>query len=80
MDSGMIGKIEKAKRYAQERERFHFEAMTVLVDGANNSHRISFADGKWNCDCDFFHGHGRCVHSMALEEVLKGMLPVSVES
>ncbi len=30
MDSGMIGKIEKAKRYAQERERFHFEALTVF--------------------------------------------------
>jgi hypothetical protein len=26
MDSGMIGKIEKAKRYAEERERIRFEA------------------------------------------------------
>ncbi len=25
MDSGMIGKIDKAKRYAQEPHRFHFE-------------------------------------------------------
>ena len=80
MDSGMIGKIEKAKRYAQERERFHFEALTVTIDGANNPHRISYADGKWNCDCDFIHSHGLCVHSMALEELLKGMLPISVES
>ena len=80
MDSGMIGKIEKAKRYAQERERFHFETLTVLVDGANNSHRISFADGKWHCDCDYFHGHGVCTHSMALEVLLKGMLPVSAGS
>jgi hypothetical protein len=80
MDSGMIGKIEKAKRYAQERERFNFEALTVSIDGANNSHRISFADGKWDCDCDFFHSHGLCVHSMALEELLKGMLPVGEKS
>jgi hypothetical protein len=80
MDSGMIGKIEKAKRYAQERERFNFEALTVSIDGANNSHRISFTDGKWDCDCDFFHSHGLCVHSMALEELLKGMLPVGEKS
>jgi hypothetical protein len=80
MDSGMIGKIEKAKRYAQERERFHFEALTVSVDGANNTHRISFADGKWNCDCDFFHNRGVCVHSMALEDILRGMLPVPAGS
>lgn len=80
MDSGMIGKIEKAKRYAQERERFHFEALTVSFDGTNNSHRISLAEGKWNCDCDFFRGHGLCTHTMALEEVLKGMLTVSVKS
>ena len=26
MDNGMIGKIEKAKRYAEERERIQFEA------------------------------------------------------
>ena len=77
MDSGMIGKIEKAKRYAQERERFHFEALTVSINGANNSHRISLGDGKWNCDCDFFHSHGLCTHTMALEELLKGMLTIS---
>jgi hypothetical protein len=76
MDSGMIGKIEKAKRYAQERERFHFEALTVKIDGANNSHLISFADGKWNCDCDFFHSHHLCTHTMAIEELLKGMLSI----
>ncbi|MGA2488558.1 MAG: SWIM zinc finger family protein [Anaerolineales bacterium] len=41
---------------------------------------MSFADGKWNCDCDFFHSHGLCTHTMALEELLKGMLPVSASS
>lgn len=77
MDSGMIGKIEKAKRYAQEHERFHFETFTVNIDGANNSHRITFENGKWNCDCDFFRSRGLCTHTMALEELLKGMLPVA---
>jgi len=76
MDSGMIGKIEKAKRYATERNRFHFEAFTVRIDGENNAHRINFGDNKWSCDCDFFLTHGVCTHTMALEEMLKGMLPV----
>jgi hypothetical protein len=78
MDSGMIGKIQKAKRYAQERERFHIENLTVTMDGANNTHRIAYADGKWNCDCDYFRSHRLCTHTMALEEILKGMLPVPV--
>jgi len=75
MDSGMIGKIQKAKRYAQERHRFHFEAFTVSIDGENNAHRIRFDNGEWACDCDFFQSRGRCTHTMALEEVLKGMIP-----
>jgi hypothetical protein len=79
MDSGMIGKIEKAKRYAQERNRFHFEAFTVTVSGENNAHRVKFENDTWHCDCDFFHSHNVCTHSMALEELLKGMIPSPAE-
>ena len=54
MDSGMIGKIEKAKRYAEERDRVEFEAFTVTFDGANNPHTVHFDCGKWQCDCSYF--------------------------
>jgi hypothetical protein len=74
MDYGMIGKIEKAKRYAQERGRFHFHSMNVSVDGENNSHSVRFENGEWFCDCDFFRTRGRCCHTMALEILLEGML------
>ena len=74
MDSGMIGKIEKAKRYAQERGRIHFHSLRVTMDGANNGHAVEFAGGEWKCDCDFFHTRGRCSHTMALEILLEGML------
>jgi len=80
MDYGMIGKIEKAKRYAKERNRFHFEAFTVSINGENNAHRVTFANSQWSCDCDFFLTRGVCTHTMALEEVLKGMLPEPVEA
>ena len=55
MDSGMIGKIQKAKRYAeQERERFNIETLVISVDGTNNTHKVSLIDGKLSCTCDFF--------------------------
>ena len=80
MDYGMIGKREKAKRYAQERERIHFNTFTVTMDGANNSHHISYANGKWQCDCDFFRTRGLCSHTMALEIILEEMLAEPVNS
>jgi len=73
MDSGMIGKIEKAKRYAQERKRWNVKQLKVTMDGENNTHTISLEDGKWQCDCDFFRTRGRCSHTMALEFILEGM-------
>jgi hypothetical protein len=77
MDSGMIGKIQKAKQYAQERERFQFETFTVTIKGENNSHKATFKNGSWNCDCDFFRNRAVCTHTMALEELLKGMVKVN---
>ena len=74
MDYGMIGKLEKAKRYAQERERFSFKSFTVTMEGANNPHTVSYDHGEWQCDCDFFQSRGRCSHTMALEYLLEGML------
>jgi hypothetical protein len=76
MDYGMIGKIEKAKRYSQERNRVHFSSFTVSLDGENNSHIVNFDNGNWTCDCDFFHTRGRCSHTMAIEMILEGRLPV----
>lgn len=62
MDYGMIGKLDKAKRYAQERDRFEVRSFHVIMHGANNDHEVTFEDGKWQCDCDFFKSRGRCRH------------------
>ncbi|OGO10303.1 MAG: hypothetical protein A3K46_08735 [Chloroflexi bacterium RBG_13_60_9] len=77
MDYGMIGKIEKAKRYAEEPDRFHFEQFAITFRGDNNNHQVKFEQGKWQCDCEFFHLRGVCCHTMALERILDKMLPVS---
>jgi len=70
MDSGMIGKIQKSKQYAGERERIQINSLSVTFQGHNNAHQVSFQDGKWICDCDFFQTRGRCSHTMALERIL----------
>jgi hypothetical protein len=80
MDNGMIGKIEKAKRYAEERERIRVESFRATFDGDNNPHSVEFNGGMWKCDCDFFLRRGVCSHTMALERILERMLPVSVEA
>lgn len=78
MDSGMIGKIEKAKRYAEERNRFRFQSFDLTFHGDNNTHHVTFENSKFLCDCEFFITHQRCGHTMALEILLKDMIPAPV--
>jgi hypothetical protein len=80
MDSGMIGKIEKAIRYAQERDRFQFQKFAVQVRGDHNTHTVSFGDGKLACTCEFYGTRGTCSHTIAMEKVLGEMLPGAIPS
>lgn len=75
MQSSLIGKIEKAKRYAQEKDRVTFAELTVKFRGENDNYDVSFHDGKWHCTCNFFSSWGTCSHTMALEKILGNMLP-----
>ena len=42
MDYGMIGKREKARRYAEEQNRFFFNKFYVTFHGYNNNHHVTF--------------------------------------
>jgi hypothetical protein len=76
LQSSLIGKIEKARRYADQREeRIRFEALSVRFRGENDEHVVTLNGSRWTCTCDFFDGYGVCCHTMALERVLDGMLP-----
>ena len=75
MHSGMIGKVAKAHRYADQRERFEVNALAVTIRGDNADHHVELEDGRWSCGCDFFSHNGACAHTMALELLLQGMLP-----
>lgn len=74
MQSSLIGKLEKAKRYAQEPERVSFETFQVNFRGDNDAHTVKFGEGNWHCSCDYFAEGGRCSHTMALEKLLEPML------
>ena len=75
MQSSLIGKIEKAKRYAQETDRVTFYELAVKFRGENDDYDTSYRDGKWHCTCRFFSSWGLCSHTMALEKILTNMLP-----
>lgn len=75
MDSGLIGKIEKAMRYAQEPERINFQEFKVNFEGDNGGiHHIVYSQGVWLCDCNFFKNRGICSHIMTMERVFHGMV------
>jgi hypothetical protein len=81
MDSSMIGKIEKAKRYAAEKDRrVVFKQFRVSLTGDNNTYEVNFDAGKWSCGCKYFASHGLCSHTMAMERVLGAMLPPTPEA
>jgi hypothetical protein len=74
MHSDLIGKIEKARRYAEEPERIKFDDLRATFHGGNSNHVIALSEGHWSCDCSFFSGWGTCAHVMAMQRILNPML------
>ena len=75
MQSSLIGKIEKAKRYAQEPDRVTFTELSVKFRGEHDDYDTGYKDGKWHCSCRFFSTWKLCSHTLALERILGNMLP-----
>lgn len=80
MQSSLIGKIEKAKRYANETDRVTFQELAVKFRGENSDYEIGFKNGKWRCTCSFFSKWGLCSHTMAMEQILAKMLPAEARN
>ena len=76
MNSSMIGKIEKAHRYAREPERIRFGSLEATFHGSHDDYTIRLADGVWECSCHTFASHmlGTCSHIMAMQQLLSPML------
>jgi hypothetical protein len=76
MNSSMIGKIEKAHRYAREPERVRFHSFEATFRGSHDEYVVRLHDDEWSCNCHTFSSHvvGTCSHIMALQQILAPML------
>ena len=74
MDYSMIGKIQKAKEYAEEPERVTFNSFSVEFAGDNNSYTVSLTPEGWNCSCPGYQKYGICPHIMTLERLFAPMI------
>jgi hypothetical protein len=72
----VVSDVEKARRYADEKDRINFKSLEVTFHGDNSEHHTSFNEGRWECDCAFFQSRNCCSHTMAMERILAGMLAV----
>lgn len=76
VQSSLIGKVQKAKQYAQEPERVRFTEFSISFAGENGDHVVGYHEGAWQCTCHFFAGWKICCHTMAVEKLLGVMVPL----
>jgi hypothetical protein len=75
MHSSLIGKVEKANRYARELDRITIDRLSLTFRGDNDTHHVDLDAGQWRCTCHYFDSWGSCVHLLSLQKVLGVMLP-----
>jgi hypothetical protein len=76
VNSSMIGKIEKARRYAEEPERVKFQSFSVTFEGTHDTYTTTLDGDTFTCTCHFFDVQqmGTCCHIMAMQRILAPML------
>jgi len=80
MHSTLIGKIEKANRYARETDRITFRTLSLTFRGDNDTHRVTLEADRWQCTCHLFDSWGSCAHVMALQKIFGPMLPYAAQT
>jgi hypothetical protein len=76
MNSSLIGKIEKARRYALEPERVSIRSLEATFRGGHDEYNVGLVDGHWHCTCHAFSSHavGTCAHVLTMQRLLAPML------
>ncbi len=74
MDYSMIGKIQKAKEYAEKPDRVTFNSFVLKFRGSNNDYQMSLNAEGWHCSCPGFEKYSICPHIMTMERLLSPML------
>jgi hypothetical protein len=75
MHSSLIGKVEKANRYARELDRITIDRLALTFRGDNDTHHVSLDAGQWHCTCHYFESWQSCVHLLTLQKIMGVMLP-----
>jgi hypothetical protein len=75
MHSSLIGKVEKANRYARELDRITIDRLALTFRGDNDTHHVSLYDGQSHCTCDYFESWVKCVQLLTLQKIMGAMLP-----
>ena len=75
MHSSLIGKVEKANRYARELDRITIDRLSLTFRGDNDTHHVGLDAGQWHCTCHYFESWGSCVHLLTLQKIFGVMLP-----
>lgn len=80
MNSSMIGKIEKAHRYANEPERVKFTTLDATISGDNDEYHVRLTPDGWECNCHTFQSQvlATCSHVMAMQLLVGRMLAEDV--
>ena len=82
MHSSMIGKIEKAHRYAREPERIRLSVLEATFHGGHDDYTVRLNGDHWTCSCHTYESHvvgDTCAHIMAMQQVLGTMLTESAK-
>jgi hypothetical protein len=75
MNSSLIGKIEKARRYEHELDRIHFHKADIEFRGEHDNYVITLDGSNWHCSCHTFAtGFDTCSHIMALQRIMHDMV------
>jgi hypothetical protein len=80
MHSSVIGKIEKANRYARETDRISIDQLGLTFRGDNDTHRVALDSDRWQCTCHYFDSWKTCAHVLAMQKILGSMLPESAQT
>lgn len=80
MSSSFIGKVDKARKYAEEKERINITTFNATFHGNHDTYNVTFDAGNWKCQCHFFEGHQTCSHTMALQRILDDILARQTET
>lgn len=68
----LLKKIEKARKYLSEPERFiKLGSAEITLISEHGTRKLVCQNGQWKCGCTFYNQYGICSHSIATKEFLR---------